>query len=479
MPSVLGRLLPDRFRLPALLLAGVLCIAGGVWIASYAQREAATRVAGQARDVDLMLTAMLDQETGLRGFLLTHSDDFLKPYVIGRNDFDKALAAARETSEGDGSMDELIDRQESVARDWEARAERQIADVKAHGFESLGKGARARKAIMDRFRDANATLARQVETRRADQLDAAGGKAVAVILLLGFGFTALGMLLIRNTRRRRAREQDFANRLLMVRSETEAHELLREHVERAVPGSTVTVFTGSTMPDRLDPGAAYQPVLVGGEVLGSVVMRKPGTPTSMDTEKLAEIVSRAAPMLANLRHLAVAEERALTDALTKLPNRRAIQDTSKRLHAHAQRTGSPFSVVVADLDHFKRVNDTYGHDRGDETLVATAEALTRALRRSDFVGRMGGEEFIVLLPDTGADSAVMVAENLRRAIGEMRVPGVDSGITASFGVATFPDDGTGCDTLRLADRALYLAKDLGRDRVQRATGAPHMATSAV
>jgi diguanylate cyclase (GGDEF)-like protein len=214
-----------------------------------------------------------------------------------------------------------------------------------------------------------------------------------------------------------------------------------------------------------------QPLLVGGEVLGSVLMRKQSGVTPSEGERLAQSVSRAAPALANLRNLAIAQARAQTDPLTRLANKRAISDTVKRLHAQAMRTGSPLSVAVVDLDHFKQINDTYGHDRGDEALAAAADALASAVRSSDFVGRMGGEEFIVLLPDTEADAAMVVAEKLRLSVRALRLAGIERGLSASVGVSTCPDHAVESDSLlRLADRALYLAKKQGRDRVELAQG---------
>ena len=144
---------------------------------------------------------------------------------------------------------------------------------------------------------------------------------------------------------------------------------------------------------------------------------------------------------------AIAEIPAATDALTGLPNNRAVQDTIKRMVAQASRSVSPLSAALLDLDHFKRVNDTYGHSRGDEVLAAVATVLRSSLRESDFVGRYGGEEFLLLLPDTGRDQPVVVAEKVR--------------------VATVPDDAGDADTLiRAADRALYAAKGNGRNRVE-------------
>ena len=183
-------------------------------------------------------------------------------------------------------------------------------------------------------------------------------------------------------------------------------------------------------------------------------------------------MSQAAPVLANLRNLAIAEMRASTDALTGLPNTRSCHDTLKRMLAHAGRTVSPLSVVVFDLDHFKQINDRFGHGAGDDVLAAVGEVVTMTLRASDFAGRHGGEEFLVLLPDTDREGALKAAEKLREAIELIDVPHVEREISASFGVATYPLDAVDGDgLLRIADRALYAAKDAGRNRVRAAAAA--------
>jgi diguanylate cyclase (GGDEF)-like protein len=135
--------------------------------------------------------------------------------------------------------------------------------------------------------------------------------------------------------------------------------------------------------------------------------------------------------------------------------------------AHASRTLSPLTALIVDLDHFKQINDTHGHATGDDVLAALGTTMQAALRASDFVGRYGGEEFVVLLPDTGPDEGRLVAEKIRAAIQTISVGGINRTITASIGLATLPDDATDSTTLlRQADRALYLAKANGRNRTE-------------
>lgn len=167
------------------------------------------------------------------------------------------------------------------------------------------------------------------------------------------------------------------------------------------------------------------------------------------------------------RRLALAEQCATTDALTGLPNRRHADEVLERLLAAARRTRRPLSVVLFDLDHFKAINDNFGHSIGDEALRATATATRELLRGSDHAARFGGEEFLLLLPETSADDALIVAEKLRAQIAELEVEGLDREVTASFGVAAYPDHEATADRLiEAADAALYRAKAAGRNRVK-------------
>ena len=216
--------------------------------------------------------------------------------------------------------------------------------------------------------------------------------------------------------------------------------------------------------------ATCEPLLVGGEVIGSVMVQHPQPLRADDTDRITDSVSQAAPVLANLRNLALAEFRANNDALTGVPNKRALHDTLKRMVAQASRSVSPLAAVMLDLDHFKQINDVYGHEKGDEVLAAVGAALRDTLRESDFVGRYGGEEFLILLPDTDRDGATVVAEAIRATVEFTKVPGVERAVTASLGIAVTPDDaGDPTKLIRNADRALFTAKARGRNRVEGGT----------
>ncbi len=194
-------------------------------------------------------------------------------------------------------------------------------------------------------------------------------------------------------------------------------------------------------------GSTCTPVLVGGQVFGSVLVLHSERPGAVERRLMGESVTQAAPVLANLRNLARAEERALTDAVTGLPNRRAVAEQLESLVARGRRTGEPVALIMADIDHFKRVNYTYGHDKGDDVLGSIAIVLRSTLRESDFVGRFGGEEFLLLLPDTDHLGALAAAAKLHNMIGKSHMPGLDEPVTCSFGVAAFPQHAPDSETL--------------------------------
>jgi len=179
----------------------------------------------------------------------------------------------------------------------------------------------------------------------------------------------------------------------------------------------------------------------------------------------AQLRQTAAELAVANRRLANA---ALTDLLTGLPNRRSAMDQLAQAWSAATRSGSPLAVMVIDIDHFKQINDTYGHASGDIVLREAANSLRASARREDSVCRIGGEEFLVICPNTDLKSAKQSAERLRANLEARRIPigEIEQGITTSIGVAVRETGTVDIDALvSTADQALYLAKQAGRNQV--------------
>ncbi len=156
---------------------------------------------------------------------------------------------------------------------------------------------------------------------------------------------------------------------------------------------------------------------------------------------------------------------SVTDPLTGLANRRHLEELLNGEIERSQRYGEVFSLIMADIDHFKHVNDTYGHDIGDSVLRVFAGLLREQVRDCDLVARLGGEEFVVLLPRTDLASATASAERLRVATRQMHASGFPERLSASFGVTHFGPGDTLHSLLKRVDEGLYAAKTRGRDRV--------------
>ena len=527
MDSSQGLTAPVRTRF--LLAIAIVVIAAAVWGVAQTQRTTAEHAFDATQAGQKMLTGMLDQETGLRGFALTRRQEFLGSFTRGERAFEEALSSAEATADDEAERS-LIASQALIAHRWRELAEDEVNLLRANPRKPLGvEKAVVRKSVFDRFRVLNAEFQKHLSTERKRELGRAGLISVAVILIISALFGGIGYVAIersaRRERRRRRFERDyregqseFAETMQIMRDEGEAHGLVKRHLERVIEGSEVIVLNRNNSDNRLtaatpvpedspfsarlaeaDPESCLSvrlgrefhqgtgdkpllacdlcglsaaeincvPSLVSGEVIGSVLVRNTRPLREAERQRIQDSVNQAAPVLANLRNLAIAETQAATDALTDLPNTRACHDTLKRMVAHAGRAVSPLSAIVFDLDRFKEINDRFGHGAGDDVLAAVGEVLETTLRTSDFAGRYGGEEFLVLLPDTDSDGAAGVAEKLRAAVERIKVAQVHREITASFGVASFPADAVDADTLfRMADRALYVAKGGGRNRVE-------------
>lgn len=169
------------------------------------------------------------------------------------------------------------------------------------------------------------------------------------------------------------------------------------------------------------------------------------------------------------RRLQADEERlkqlASTDPLTGLANRRRLMEFLTQSWQRSQRFESTFSVIMADIDFFKKINDEYGHPSGDAVLQAVATQLQSMVRKVDLVARFGGEEFVIVMQEASLDAAVELAQRMRQAISALRLKGIEQAVTCSFGVAQLTPERNVDQLLKQADEALYHSKLTGRNRV--------------
>ena len=509
-------------RTRILVATAVVAIAGAAWFAADGQRVAANHSLAEIESADALLIALLEQEASLLAHAQSGRREFLARYSKAQQEFDDTLATARAGVDDAGEEeDHALAVFERRARAWQADVEAELDRARADPAELRRAGDAQREQTFASVRAAHDSYRRALEEQRTGKQARAGVFAVGLILLLSLAFALLGYVFVeRSTRaeaRHRERQADFGEALQMARTESEAYEVLKRHLERVVRGGAAIVLNRNNSANQLEPrtalpdgsrlsetlagaepasclairtGASHSeragaetllscevcggagtnatcvPSLVGGEVIGAVLVEHPKPLREHESEHLRASVSEAAPVIANQRTLALAEMRAATDALTGLPNARAVQETLKRMVAQSSRTLKPLSALLFDLDHFKQVNDLYGHGKGDAVLAAVADAARSGIRASDFVGRYGGEEFLLLLPDTGREGALVLAEKLRAAFSALSIAGLERRVTASFGIAVMPDDAIeATELVRCADRALYAAKAAGRDRV--------------
>jgi diguanylate cyclase (GGDEF)-like protein len=522
-------------RMTAVVMVAVLLIGGTVFAAASIARGSAIHAARQQTASELMLTAMLNQETGARGYFETHDPVFLQPYHAGTSAFTQALSQSRRLAGGDTTLQRSLSDQAQRSARWHTAAQAEIDRLRNGDEPPTDAQALAGKATMDGFRAVKAKYDTQLRTERNAALSAQTWLAVGLAAVLSLVLVYSGSVLVRRAAKRERKringQRELRGLLQVSESENESRLLLIRHIERIVAGSAAAMFNRNNSDDRLEPvisdrfaetplgeveltqltprscmavrlSTPYgrssgddplmqcevcgkvagdlicEPLLVGGQVIGSVLVARNKAMGEQERARVRDAVIQAAPILANQRNLALAELRAASDVLTGLPNRRSADETLKRMAAHASRRTSPLAAVLLDLDHFKRVNDIHGHEQGDKVLAVVGQILISTVRASDFAARYGGEEFLILLPDTDQEMARDVAEKLRLAIAETE--SFECGfLTASFGVAALPDDASDAEQLiRKADRALYAAKADGRNRVKTAIPSGASATDA-
>jgi diguanylate cyclase (GGDEF)-like protein/PAS domain S-box-containing protein len=219
------------------------------------------------------------------------------------------------------------------------------------------------------------------------------------------------------------------------------------------------------------------PLIGKGEILGLLHL---GTKRSVQTDdshgnivELKEIAAMFAEYLslsiANIKLSEKLTSQSIRDPLTGLYNRRYLEETVQHEILRAARKQTKIGIVMVDIDRFKQINDTYGHDAGDECLIKLADFFKLKIRGSDFIFRYGGEEFVLILPEASVEDTYKCAEILRKEIKNMKVNfrgQLLPSITLSFGIAAYPDHGLDTiELIRVADKALYMAKEEGRDRV--------------
>jgi diguanylate cyclase (GGDEF)-like protein len=209
------------------------------------------------------------------------------------------------------------------------------------------------------------------------------------------------------------------------------------------------------------------PVDQAGEGLHASVCFAPGRGDELDHHALDLMLGHLGALWRTVLRHEELERAAGHDALTGLPNRRTFESDLRRRVAISKRRNLGFTLAMVDLDHFKDVNDSFGHPEGDAVLRRAGEAVRHVLRGSDRIYRLGGEEFAVLLETTDPDGVADLLDRARQAVRSLAIePGEGRPLSASIGWAVFPDDADDrAELIRIADAALYLAKSTGRDRV--------------
>jgi two-component system cell cycle response regulator len=239
------------------------------------------------------------------------------------------------------------------------------------------------------------------------------------------------------------------------------------------PGARLDVMCDGPATVGVDAGIEFRDkakftVDTAGEALGMLTAIGRDKRLGGDDRATLELMARELGLLVkNVFLLEETRRLANSDALTGLQNRRRATERLEAELARARRYNTPLSVALCDIDHFKQVNDKHGHNMGDEVLIRVAAVLQETLRQVDLVGRWGGEEFLVLLPDTDLEGAHIVGERLR--IGVEGLPAFEGGpqrVTSSIGVATFQGEDNSAVFIDRADQALYRAKKAGRNRVE-------------
>lgn len=259
--------------------------------------------------------------------------------------------------------------------------------------------------------------------------------------------------------------------LLRIGDEVSASDgLLARAIDsrKSVVEQDVRKLPGYLAGSRETVSTACLPLVSLGQVLGLLVVESASSDAfqTADVNALESVADICASAIQNARYFEKVRQLAYRDGVTGIFNRRMFESRIAEEISRASRHQLVFSVIMMDIDHFKQLNDEFGHLLGDEVLRQVSEILNQQLRKSDVLSRYGGEEFAIITPETSAENALAVADKLREVIESWHFPGVPRPVTISAGVADYPAQGNTRDELvKAADAALYCAKQAGRNRV--------------
>ncbi|MFT8245057.1 diguanylate cyclase [Roseomonas sp. BN140053] len=503
-------------------------------------QAAEEQAADEAADARQLLTALLESEAALRGYIL-----YGNPQELGR--FDRAatllengdarrIAAAVDASPVDANTPPILGpvirvvaaRREVLARLQAGEREQVIAEARTGVPQQQAGGVRM---VLERYIAHRSTLAEalaremgQVQTRILWLVLLSTAVSLGALVLAALQLRRRSLSEVAARSELNARNEEVGSLLRMsemlqaCQDEADLRRVVLHTAPEVLPGVPGALFVFNNSRDRLDctavwpdgmvlagpdhfsPGECWAlkrgrphlygpalgvpcehvhnglpglevPMTARGELygvmqFGCAVAGRPGPIPNRDLAvAFADGVSMA---LANLSLREKLRGQALRDPLTGLYNRRFLEEVSERYAGQADRRGEALSVVMLDVDHFKQVNDRHGHAAGDAVLRALGALITGTLRRGDVACRYGGEEILLLLPDCDPAAARDRMEDLRNRVAAMH-EGADSAlprVTISAGVAAIPTHGGNVtETIRLADAALYAAKQGGRNRV--------------
>jgi diguanylate cyclase (GGDEF)-like protein len=331
---------------------------------------------------------------------------------------------------------------------------------------------------------ANARLYSLEQRRRAqlEAINAIARKTTAVLeisellgqvcslILESFGGDHASVLLFEEDRLVLRAHQGRLTPLFKVGDELPRKGLLARALDsrKAVVDQDLRQVPGHRSAFREAVSAACLPLVSFGEVLGALLLESSSCDAFApeDVNALESVSDICATAIQNARHFERVRQLAYVDGMTGIFNRRYFELRIAEEIARGRRHGLTFSVIMADIDHFKQLNDDFGHLLGDEVLRQVSSVIAQQLRQSDVLTRYGGEEFAIITPEIGLESALAVSDRLRRVVESWQFPGLARPVTISAGVAEFPTQGGTRDELvQAADEALYAAKQSGRNRV--------------